>query len=163
MQETTNGSRVWVPARRWAAALPHLAADVVWDADLTQPHVHFKVPAAPALLSILRDCVRDWTSQIGLAAERSDDIVLAVDEAVANAVEHAYTGGRSGPVVLFAACDRDAHAARVIVSDDGTWQPPAPDSGVRGRGVPLMQTLADEFDLHHDGRGTTVVLGWHLT
>jgi serine/threonine-protein kinase RsbW len=162
MQETTNGSRVSSPALKWAAALPRLAADAIWDADLTQPHVHFKVPAAPEVLPVLRSCLRVWTSDIGLAAGRSRDVVLAVDEAITNAVEHAYVDGRPGAVVVFAACDRDVHTARVVVSDDGTWQQPARDPGFRGRGLLLMRRLADAFDLHHDGRGTTVVLGWQL-
>ncbi|WP_237774380.1 ATP-binding protein [Actinosynnema sp. ALI-1.44] len=162
MQGTHNGHRVPSPALQWAGSLPHLAADVVRDADLTQPHFHFRVPATPAKLAILRACVRDWTQDIGLTAERSDDVVLVVDEAIANAVEHAYADDQTGAVVVFAAQDRDASVVRVVVSDDGTWRRPAADPGFRGRGLSLMRALSDVFNLHHDSRGTTVVLGWAL-
>ncbi|MET0238022.1 MAG: ATP-binding protein [Kibdelosporangium sp.] len=159
MSETRNGHRVPAPSRLWAVSLPGFAADAVETADFDRPHLHFKVPASAAQLSILRACLRDWTTDIGMLTAQSDDVVLAVDEALTNAVEHAYVG-TSGAVVLFAACDRVGQVARVVVSDTGTWRPPPSDPGLRGRGLSMMRGLAGLFDLHHDAKGTTVVLEW---
>jgi anti-sigma regulatory factor (Ser/Thr protein kinase) len=155
MSHTQNGSRVKPPSRLWALPLPATAE----DADFNRPHLHFKVPANAAQLTILRSCIRDWTKEIGMTAGKSDDVVLAVDEALANTVEHAYAG-RTGVVVLFAACDRYSDIARVVVSDSGTWRPPPADPGTRGRGLPMMRQLSSVFSLHHDAGGTTVVLEW---
>jgi serine/threonine-protein kinase RsbW len=158
MSHTQNGSRVSLPSRLWALPLPATAD----NADLHRPHLHFKVPATAAQLTILRACVRDWTHEIGMTARKSDDVVLAVDEALTNAVEHAYIG-RSGVVILFAACDRNSDIARVVVSDSGTWRPPPADPGSRGRGLPIMRQLSSVFSLHHDEGGTTVILEWLIS
>lgn len=161
MSETHNGFKAATPSRMWAVSLPRLDADVIEASDLDRPHLHFKVPAAAAQLPVLRACLRDWTRDIGMSAERSNDVVLAADEALTNAVEHAYAD-RPGAVVLFAACDRYSSTARVVVSDHGTWRPPPADPGMRGRGLPIMRGLSSSFDLHHDDGGTTVVLGWEI-
>jgi serine/threonine-protein kinase RsbW len=161
MSETRNGVKAATPSRTWAVSLPRLEADVVDASDLDRPHLHFKVPATPAQLPILRACLRDWTRNIGMPAELANDVVLAVDEALTNAVEHAYAG-TSGAVVLFAACDRRSDTARVVVSDHGTWRPPPSDPGMRGRGLHIMRGLSTSFNLRHDEDGTTVVLGWEI-
>jgi serine/threonine-protein kinase RsbW len=161
MVETRNGVKAATPARTWAVSLPRWEADVLDGSDLDRPHLHFKVPAAPAQLPILRTCLRDWTRDIGMSAEQANDVVLAADEALTNAVEHAYAG-RPGAVVLFAACDRDSNAARVVVSDHGTWRPPPADPGMRGRGLHIMRGLSTSFTLRHDVEGTTVVMSWAI-
>ncbi|MBP2326382.1 anti-sigma regulatory factor (Ser/Thr protein kinase) [Kibdelosporangium banguiense] len=156
MSQTHNGSRV---SRLWALPLPMTAG----DADLDRPHLHFKVPATAAQLTILRPCVRTWTKDIGMSRDMAGDVVLAVDEALANAVEHAYAETTSGAVVLFAACDRYSGSARVIISDSGRWRPPPADPGTRGRGLPIMRQLSSAFSLRHDEAGTTVVLEWPVS
>lgn len=161
MTETHNGFRTATPSRMWAVSLPRLDADVIEASDLDRPHLHFKVPAAPAQLPILRACLRDWATDIGMPTEQVNDVILAADEALTNAVEHAYAGG-PGAVVLFAACDRNTATARVVVSDHGIWRPPAADPGMRGRGLPIMRGLSASFELRHDEEGTTVVLGWTI-
>jgi anti-sigma regulatory factor (Ser/Thr protein kinase) len=158
MSHAQNGSRVAPPSRLWALPLPATAN----DADFDRPHLHFKVPATAAQLTILRSCVREWTTEIGMTRAKSEDVVLAVDEALTNAVEHAYVGC-SGVVVLFAACERNSDIARVVVSDSGTWRPPPADPGTRGRGLPIMRQLSSVFSLHHDEGGTTVILEWLIS
>jgi serine/threonine-protein kinase RsbW len=147
--------------REWATTLPEFAADVVADSDITRPHIYTQVPASPARLSTVRAQVTDWTRQVGFPPEQGQDIVLAADEAVSNAVEHAYPG-TSGTLTLFAACNRLARVARLIVADNGLWLPPSADPGFRGRGLAMMEKLAHVFKLWHTQHGTTVLLGWSL-
>jgi len=77
---------------------------------------------------------------------------VAVTEAAANAVEHAY-----GPVD--AAFDVEASATEdgevcVIVRDQGRWRPPRGHN--RGRGTLLMQELMDHFEVATSEDGTEV-------
>jgi serine/threonine-protein kinase RsbW len=151
------------PLLAWARLLPGVAAGVVGKADLAQPHLYVAMDPAPAQLGAIRGRIAEWSSAIGLSRDQSDDVVLAVDEAVANSIEHAFDSGEAGTITVFAAGDLRRDAAHVVVADTGTWQAPPADPGTRGRGLYLMNLLSDLFDLHHDSRGTTVVLRWPLT
>jgi serine/threonine-protein kinase RsbW len=145
--------------RDWAATLPPPAADMVAGADITQPHLYLPLGASADQLATVRRQITDWARDIGVSRERTQDIALAVDEAATNAIEHAYPG-RQGTFTLFAACDRRSGAMRVIVSDSGAWRPPPREPGLRGRGLKLMGSLSDLFELCHAPHGTTVMLGW---
>jgi serine/threonine-protein kinase RsbW len=152
-----------VPAlsRDWVGTLPAFAMDVVAGSDLTLPYVHIQTPALPGQVSVVRSMVADWTRHAGLPDGDRRDVVLATDEAVSNAVEHAYPG-TSGTLMLFAGCSRAAGTVRVIVADHGRWSPPSAEPGIRGRGLEMMEKLAHVFRLAHTPHGTTVLLGWSL-
>ena len=81
--------------------------------------------------------------------------MLSVNEAAANAVEHAYGPGRAEFAV-----HATAEAERVVVEvrDRGSWRPPRGVDG--GRGLLLMRELADVVELAHDDGGTRVTLEW---
>ena len=49
-----------------------------------------RFPAASAQLTVLRRAVRDWADAAALSDELAYDLQLAVGEAAANSVEHAY-------------------------------------------------------------------------
>jgi anti-sigma regulatory factor (Ser/Thr protein kinase) len=91
--------------------------------------------------------------------EIGEAIVLAVDEAVSNAVEHAYHA-LAGDVLVVAASRPCGNGQTVMVQDYGTWLTPGVDPGFRGRGVGLMTALADRFSLQRSGEGTTVRMCW---
>lgn len=146
-----------VPLPAWAATLPPPVAKIVRDADLARPHLYLPMPAKPARLRPLRERVSDWAAAIG--HDRREDIVLAVDEAAANSIEHAYRDS-AGLLTVFAGSVPADGKAYIVVSDRGDWRVPPPDPGYRGRGLAIMHDVAPVFDLHHDQRGTTVVLGW---
>jgi anti-sigma regulatory factor (Ser/Thr protein kinase) len=128
---------------------------------MTRPHFRMLLPAAPGQVAVARSHITDWTTKVGFPQVYGQDIVLATDEAVSNAIEHAYPG-TPGTVTLFAACTRPPGAVRVVVSDHGRWRLPAADMGFRGRGLAMMERLAEVFRLVHGPDGTTVVLGWSL-
>ena len=99
-------------------------------------------------LARVRGSVRTWLSSV--EASEPDDLVLAVDEAVANAIEH---GGAD--VVLSA---REEHGSVFfVVFDGGVWRPGA-DHKWRGRGIAIMRALVDDVQIEPTPAGTTVVL-----
>ncbi|BCO65323.1 hypothetical protein MINTM006_52730 [Mycobacterium intracellulare] len=62
-----------------------------------------------------------------------------------------------------AAYDRDADTLAVTVDDRGLWRQKAPEQRqqqMRGRGIPLMEALADEAVIDRTPHGTRVTLTW---
>ncbi|ONI81582.1 hypothetical protein ALI144C_19975 [Actinosynnema sp. ALI-1.44] len=148
--------------RAWARALPAPACEVVLGADLDQPYLFHVFAGVGTALSAQRRAVGQWARGLGLGGYGADDIVLAVDEAVTNAIEHGYRGrteGEPGTVGLFCGNNPDQRMACVIVADKGSWLAPSAP-GVRGRGLLLMGKLADRFDLYPADGGTVALLGW---
>jgi len=100
-----------------------------------------------------RSAVRRYVSEGPLDSSRSSGFVLAVCEAVNNAVEHAYL--ECGGLVRIQ-LQRDAGGLCATISDEGRWRESQSEN--RGRGLLLMQKLTDSLELQHDDRGTTVQL-----
>jgi serine/threonine-protein kinase RsbW len=160
-EDAVRPSDAW---RTWAQGLPLTAREALSGIDFAAPHVHITPPAVPAEMPGVRAGLRRWAQSVEMGADQAEDMVLAADEAVANAIEHAYVtaDGRPGGIVVFAGRLSSGTAVHVVVSDKGRWRPPSADSGFRGRGVSMMKMLTDHFDLHHDESGTTVWLCWNL-
>jgi serine/threonine-protein kinase RsbW len=110
---------------------------------------------------------RSWLeTHFRLGAERLQDLVLAVSEAIANAAEFAYADApQDGTIDVSAAYDDASDTLAVKVNDRGRWhhhvsgQAP-PDRQFRGRGIPLMRALADDAKIDSTPRGTHVTLTW---
>ena len=81
--------------------------------------VEIRLPASPMSATIARRFVSRYARVARLSPERSFDLVIAVGEAVANAVEHAYRGA-TGDFVL----RLDYRDGRIVgeVRDLGTWR-----------------------------------------
>jgi anti-sigma regulatory factor (Ser/Thr protein kinase) len=77
---------------------------------------------------------------------------------MANSAEHAYAEGEAGLVDIRA----EALGGRlsVTVTDYGTWRTPVPANGLRGRGLPLIDSLADLSAQIHREDGTTITMTW---
>ncbi len=88
------------------------------------------------------------------------DIVLVVNEACTNCVEHAYRGHRIGTMLLEASV-ADGQV-RTRVTDAGSWKTPAADPGNSGRGLVLMRALSDAMELHNTPTGTAVDITFRL-
>lgn len=85
-----------------------------------------------------------------------DDLILAVYEALANAVEHAYPPAHPHPVMRLQAQLNRNHVL-IIVSDYGCWRVPG-SPNYRGRGLPVMRDLVTDVRLDSTPHGTTVRL-----
>jgi PAS domain S-box-containing protein len=123
-------------------------------ARLVPGPLELDLPADPVRLRALRRAVHAWGADTGLRAELVDDLLLAVGEAAANAVEHAYPPGRPGRVAIRLAVEAGTVAA--TVRDEGTWRPPPPDPGFRGRGLQMIRGLGDDVSVDPGPVGTTV-------
>jgi serine/threonine-protein kinase RsbW len=113
----------------------------------------------PARLSHVRAQVATWAGGLGLSVDAVDDIVLATHEALANVADHAYPDGE-GEAELDAACE--GGEIRVVVRDHGRWRAPPSDPGWRGRGMVIIQGLAEDVDVHRTHSGTSVAMRWRL-
>ena len=120
--------------------------------------VHEKLVAEPRTVRVLRRRMRSWVRSHGLDEELAESIVLIVDEAVSNAVEHACPERRCH-VELVAGPRACGGGVAVLVADDGAWQEvTAP--GPRGRGVTLIGRLSDRSTIEAGEQGTTVRMCW---
>jgi PAS domain S-box-containing protein len=112
--------------------------------------------ANPRELATLRRAIAEWATRAGASAETCEDVVLAVNEAVANAMEHAYGPGDAR--VEVAARRSGLGALAVQVRDFGHWRAGRPDDG-GGRGLTLIRNLMDDVTVDTTPNGTVV----HMT
>jgi anti-sigma regulatory factor (Ser/Thr protein kinase) len=84
------------------------------------------------------------------------DALLAVGEAVVNAIEHGHRSGREGHVNVSIVQFVDG-SLFAQVTDDGTWRPPD-GNDERGRGTGIMRALSESFERQTGPEGTTVVM-----
>ena len=119
--------------------------------DLVEP-LRLNVLADVRSLPTLRRSIRSWLSGVG--AEDAEDVVLAVHEAVANAMEHA--GLRPDGVITVGA-DVVAGVLHVSVRDDGAWRERTADD-TRGRGLDIMRAMMDHVELDIEQGSTSIVM-----
>jgi|SRR3954469_7422908 serine/threonine-protein kinase RsbW len=123
------------------------------------------VTADPENAATVRREFSDWLGRcFRLDATKASDVVLAVNEAMANAAEYAYRSlERPGAMHVRALYDYSAATLSVTVTDQGAWRSvdPAVTGNRRGRGIPLMQALADRATVDSSPAGTTVCLEWN--
>ena len=120
--------------------------------------IHERLLASPRAVGVLRRQMRAWVRSHDLDEELAESIVLIVDEAVSNAVEHACPGSECH-VELVAGPRVCGSGVAVLVADDGAWQEvTAP--GFRGRGVTLIGRLSDRSSIEAGEQGTTVRMCW---
>jgi anti-sigma regulatory factor (Ser/Thr protein kinase) len=122
-------------------------------------YVHLTLPAQAAHLCRLRHAMNQYLSAFPLSPDRRDEIVLAVGEAAANTVEHAYRDQPESGVIDVTFWT-EADALCVQIRDHGRWREPpsAPRPTGKGLGIVLMRRLIDCVLIHHDHRGTNVLL-----
>jgi serine phosphatase RsbU (regulator of sigma subunit)/anti-sigma regulatory factor (Ser/Thr protein kinase) len=112
-----------------------------------------EMPAAPAQLMTSRHLIRRWVEANSGTDDDCAAFAIAVSEACANAIEHAY--GLRDETIHLRASLRDG-VATVTISDHGEWREPR--GGNRGRGIPIMREFMDEVSVEPEPQGTTVSL-----
>jgi anti-sigma regulatory factor (Ser/Thr protein kinase) len=116
-------------------------------------HLEVEVPAEAEQLATLRYLIRRWVAAQGGTDDDCAAFAIAVSEACANAVEHAYSPGEATIDLGAALVDGDA---TVTVRDRGGWREPR--GGNRGRGIPVMKEFMDDVVIDTGEAGTTVKL-----
>jgi anti-sigma regulatory factor (Ser/Thr protein kinase) len=86
-----------------------------------------------------------------------DDVELAVGEAVANAVVHAFGGRDDGEITVRAEMDGPDRLV-VEIADFGSGMTTPAKSSRAGRGLPIIAALADSVEIQTGARGTRIVL-----
>ncbi|MGA3036596.1 MAG: ATP-binding protein [Vulcanimicrobiaceae bacterium] len=115
--------------------------------------------ASRANVRPMRHALRFFLEALDLAPETIDDVLTAVGEVLANAVEHAYVDGAAGSVELY------AHAAgssmlEIDVKDSGTYIERSARAG-RGFGLRIARAIARSVDIDRSG-GTHVHLSFDI-
>ncbi|ODQ86457.1 SpoIIE family protein phosphatase [Mycolicibacterium flavescens] len=118
------------------------------------------IPAIAAQLTEIRRRLTAWLIAHGVREPSASDMVLVVNEACSNSVEHAYRGREPGRMKVHA--ERRGTSIRVRVTDFGSWKDPTDDPGTRGRGLLLMRAVSDDVDLDGTAAGTTVDMTFQL-
>jgi anti-sigma regulatory factor (Ser/Thr protein kinase) len=143
------------------------------NAEYLSPHEVLQATPAPAPLVLgppderrtfgawalneVRACVAAMLRAAGFGPDRTDDVVLAVNEITTNAVEH---GPGDAEICLWS----DADGFVVEVHDRGVLANPLPGlvaphpAEPRGRGVWIARQLCESLHVWADGEGTHVRL-----
>ncbi len=125
--------------------------------------LRLRIPPNPRLAKKVRDAISAHAQAHRVEGEQLSELLFAVGEALANAIEYA---GRGHVIDVRCAIDDDKIIATILDAGPGFARPvgesvPLPDLlAERGRGIPIMQLCTDIFAVHSvPGRGTVVVLG----
>jgi anti-sigma regulatory factor (Ser/Thr protein kinase) len=111
------------------------------------------LPAEPERLSGMRHLLGRWMKLWHVRPDEAYDITVAVQEACANAVEHAYA---PGPAAFEVEASYDEGVITVAIRDRGRWREAR--GRHRGRGLPLMEALMDSVGVQREEHGTTIVM-----
>jgi len=114
--------------------------------------------AEPEFAAVARARLVEYLRDLELTEERQFAILYATGEALANAIEHGTTS--PGECFNFRIERRGGHL-RVQIESTGCWQAFEP-SEERGRGIPIMEALADQVDITTHTGGTIVHLSFRL-
>ncbi|MEV8443694.1 ATP-binding protein [Actinosynnema sp. NPDC051121] len=125
--------------------------------QLADHHWGVEFPAQAGQLAAVRARLDAWLTAEGLSEDDRYDLLVAVNEAASNAVEHAYGPDEPGLVHIDADARPDG-SVRVVVTDHGGWRVPPPTLSSRGRGLLLMRENVDEVQVDRGAAGTTVTL-----
>ena len=132
------------------AVLEHTLLDPRVDDDVTMlalrtvsprdPRVELRIPGNAAGLQAFRATTRRWLSGASQEPAEIDEITMAVNEAVQNAIEHGHHR-RATPGRRRARAPAEDEL-RITIADEGKWS--ASKSRDRGRGLPLIRALMDD-------------------
>jgi PAS domain S-box-containing protein len=159
----------------------HLPVDAVADAvlnEMTPPGgydddiaiVVYRQPYAPLAiekvvtadqLTDIRHQLAAWMRAATIPDDRVADIVLAVNEACANSIEHGYRGRKPGKVRVEG--ENDGARVHLRVIDKGSWKSAPADPGARGRGLLLIRAVSDWLEMDCTPSGTTVSISFRLS
>jgi anti-sigma regulatory factor (Ser/Thr protein kinase) len=110
-----------------------------------------ELPAAPASVAAARRMMRRFAGDLGVDV---DAIELAVSEAVANAVVHAYEDDKGTVAVEAAAAP---YELRIVIRDHGRGIREGGEGGA-GFGLAIIRRLAQHVDLDDTGDGVKLTM-----
>ncbi len=120
---------------------------------ISADRVELSLPAESRSLATLRRVLGRWLKSAGAGETEIYETLVAVGEASANAIAHAYPAGDASFEVE---ARRDGTTVEITVRDFGAWRPARGEE--RRRGLTLMEQLMQEVAIDKAETGTTVVL-----
>lgn len=118
--------------------------------DLTLPSQH-------SFVRTTRRAIGGYLDDLGVSPRLRDDLVLAIDEACTNVVQHAFPAGEGfsqGQGAILLEMELTPREVRIEVRDAGVGfeafeQPVAPRGrlAISGRGIEIMRRLVDSVEL----------------
>lgn len=119
------------------------------------PDMELALAARAENIAIVRHALGGLGEAFAVPEQKLSDVRLAVTEACANVVVHAYPDGHEGPMEVVVSMDEDR--LTVLVRDWGGGIRPRPDSPGLGLGLSLIAALAEQVQLGHDNEEHTEV------
>ncbi|MEP6892355.1 MAG: SpoIIE family protein phosphatase, partial [Gaiellaceae bacterium] len=114
----------------------------------------------PRSLAPMRAELRAWLRSIGAADDEIFDILVAVNEACSNAIEHPIAGlgaAATDQRIVFVEGKVVRREVSIVVRNPGRWKPSGP-SGDRGRGLEFMDVLMEGVEVIRSPHETAVHL-----
>lgn len=119
------------------------------------PDLELSLPARAENVAVIRHVLGGVGDALALDVELLSDVKLAVSEACANVVVHAYAGADTG--VLAVEVSALPGQLEVVVRDQGRGMAPRTDSPGLGVGLPLIASLTEFLELINPEAGGTEV------
>lgn len=110
----------------------------------------------PSAAATARTRLRSWITELGTDAMTEDVLVHAINELVANVVDHAHRHRAPEPFQVTARLHRDGRV-RLQVADRGRWLD-APVGSDRGVGLSVVRQLTERLEVDAGRQGTTVTV-----
>lgn len=121
----------------------------------TAPVSDYVFSAVPVVATLSRAIVGGKMDERGIEGDRRFGVLVALGEAVANAIEHAYRDEEPG-LIRLALTDEGKHFV-LCVEDFGHWRPFVRREE-RGRGIEMMYAFMDRVEIQSTRDWTRVVL-----
>jgi serine/threonine-protein kinase RsbW len=112
--------------------------------------------AQPESAAVMRHVLSEFLTALCVDADRQIDIITAVGEALANSIEHAYTGAQTGSVELRARALAKPPSIAVTIADHGRFLE-RPSADHRGFGLRIIKSAARSVRIDKT-KGTTMRL-----
>ncbi len=130
------------------------------EIGIVEPDLRLRVPAEEDSVPVVRQALRSLGETVDAQVEALEDAELAVTEALANAVEHAYEDGEGDVDVRFSPRNSDL---LVWISDSGVGMPAEVQSGggERGFGLQMIAGIAAHMEIR-GGDGTELEMSFPM-
>lgn len=125
--------------------------------------IELRVPSKPEYVSVVRTLVTDLAHKSALSASEVEDVRVAVSEACANVVCHAYSDPDWGDAEIIVRCSTDNDRLVMEVTDQGQGFDESAPRPIRkserngGFGLVLIRNLMDQVSLDSSPDCGTVV------
>ena len=133
--------------------------------DFPDSSIKLSITSTPAHLPVVRAALESVCKLMGFDEPTGGDIVLAVDEALANVIKHAYQGQSDKPIeITLRSIGGDKTALKIELRDWGEQAEPAKiksreldDVRPGGLGVHIMARCMTEVNYVHAPDGGTLL------